>query len=141
MKNAVQVVAMLLETETIKVCSHCERERGIPPEQWHPGANKSHGMCRRHAREAYTAAGIDPATVDQMPDAQFAPDLSEAQGRACHDCERERYGVTREGSHGQCKRHWLAWAQQQGFTEAQIAEVAREVEAGQGWPPDLGARQ
>ena len=141
MKNAAQVVAMLLEVETVRVCSACERERGIPPEPWTPGSTKSHGQCRRHALAAYAEAGMDTAKLAAMPDSAFAPDLSALrEDRACHDCERERYGATREGSHGQCKRHWLAWARQQGFTEAQVAEVVREVEAGQGWPPDLGAR-
>lgn len=141
MKNAAQVVAMLLEMETVKVCSRCERERGIAPEQWHPGANKSHGMCRRHAKQAYADAGMDPSKVDTMPDEQFAPELSEAEERRCSECERERYGGHREGSHGQCKRHWLAWAHQQGFTEAQIADVVQSTEAGHGWPPDLSEKR
>jgi len=148
MKNAANVVDMLIEAEIVRVCMFCEKERGPVPIQ--PGQSKSHGVCRRHipAFVNYSAQGLPAdyqqkmiATMQQKPDTDFAPDLSQAmpeslEDRACMSCAREQ-GTLHDRSYGQCKRHWLEWAKSQGFTDDQIAEVIQTIEAGQGWAPDL----
>jgi len=131
---------MLLETGIVRVCAACEKEFGPLPEQ--PGTRKGHGLCKRHAIASYKEAGLAdmiPA-LEQKPADHFAPDLAarleSQEDRACMTCARER-GTMYDRSYGQCKRHWLEWAKQQGFTDEQIAEIAATVEAGQGWAPDL----
>lgn len=140
MSKALQIVNLMLETQSVRVCASCENERGVKA-KLPPGVHPSHGICRRHAVMGYEKEGLDPNDLNSRPDDHFAPEMQESEVRRCLDCERERYGQPQEGSHGQCKRHWLMWAQKQGFTPDQIAEVIREVEAGQGWPPDLGVGQ
>lgn len=76
MNKATQVVNMLLETQIVRVCSKCEQEHGPVPAA--PGVQKSHGLCRRHALEAYKDAGIPAEKVMAMPPENFAPDLSES---------------------------------------------------------------
>lgn len=148
MKNAANVVDMLLEAEIVRVCMFCEKERGPVPVQ--PGQSKSHGVCRRHTPDfiAYSAQGLPEeakakmlAAYQSKPADYFAPDLSQSmpealEDRACMSCAREQ-GTLHDRSYGQCKRHWLEWAKQQGFTDEQIAEVIQTIEAGQGWAPDL----
>lgn len=148
MKNAANVVDMLLETDIVRVCMFCEKERGPVPVG--PGQSKSHGVCRRHSPDyvRYSAQGMPVEYQDKMiaafnekPDSYFAPDLSQAmpeavEDRACMTCAREQ-GTLHDRSYGQCKRHWLEWAKAQGFTEEQMAEVIKTIEAGQGWAPDL----
>jgi len=76
MQNALNVVNMLLETQIMRVCAQCEQEYGAQPVQ--PGVQKSHGMCRRHALEAYAEAGVPLEMVHSQPDSAFPPDLSES---------------------------------------------------------------
>jgi len=77
MKDAEQVVRLMLEFQIKRVCAKCEQEVGVLPEE--PGVKKGHGMCRRHAVEAYRAAGLDPAQVAAKPDDAFPPDLSQTR--------------------------------------------------------------
>lgn len=77
MKPANQVVNMLLETGTQRVCAACEKEFGPVPAQ--PGTQKSHGICRRHMADAYREAGFPEkvAELEQKPDDNFPPDLAQ----------------------------------------------------------------
>lgn len=78
MNPANQVVNILLETGTNRVCSACEQEFGAAPEQ--PGTQKSHGLCRRHSAIAWREAGFPDkvAELDKKPDDHFAPDMASA---------------------------------------------------------------
>lgn len=76
MKSALSVVNLLLDSPFVRVCSKCEQEFGPVPVE--PGVQKSHGLCRRHALEAYADAGIPLEKVHQQPDSAFPPDLSES---------------------------------------------------------------
>lgn len=76
MKSAVSVVNLLLDAQFVRVCSKCEQEFG--PVQVEPGVQKSHGLCRRHALEAYAEAGVPLEMVHKQPDTAFPPDLSES---------------------------------------------------------------
>ena len=80
MKDAGQIVDMLLETEQVRVCPYCDQEHGI---QVAPGQAKSHGLCcRRHMDTAIKhMAGDNPALQAQMrqlfarkTDADFSPE-------------------------------------------------------------------
>lgn len=77
MNPANQVVSLLLETGTQRVCAACEKEFGAIPDQ--PGMQKSHGLCRRHAADAYRDAGYPEkvAELAQKPDENFAPDVAQ----------------------------------------------------------------
>ena len=84
MNSATNVVDMLLETEFIRVCMYCEKER---PVAVGVGQSKSHGLCRRHAPDYIrdTTQGIPPekqeqmiATISGKPDSAFAPDSSQS---------------------------------------------------------------
>jgi len=77
MKAAEQVVRLMLEVQIKRVCANCEKEFGTLPEE--PGVKKGHGMCRRHAIEAYREAGLDTAQIVAKPDDTFPPDLSQAR--------------------------------------------------------------
>lgn len=76
MRNALNVVNMLLETQNMRVCSACEKEFGTVPVQ--PGVQKSHGLCKRHAYIYYADAGMGREAVDRQDASAFAPDLSES---------------------------------------------------------------
>jgi hypothetical protein len=76
MKSALSVVNLLLDAQIMRVCSACEQEFGPVPAE--PGVQKSHGLCRRHALEAYGNAGVPLEMVHKQPDSAFAPDLSES---------------------------------------------------------------
>ena len=56
MQPAAAIVNLLTETQTIKVCSHCEQEFGtVRPE---PGQSKTNGLCRRHTLAAAGSLGL-----------------------------------------------------------------------------------
>lgn len=65
MKDAAQIVDMLLETEQVRICPYCDQEHNI---QVGPGQAKSHGVCcRKHMDTAINhVSGGDPALQDQM---------------------------------------------------------------------------
>ena len=79
MNPANQVVNILLETGTQRVCAACEKEFGPAPAQ--PGTQKSHGLCRRHMADAYKDAGFPEkiAELPSKPDENFSPDMAQQQ--------------------------------------------------------------
>lgn len=61
--------------------------------------------------------------------------------RACAECEHEHRIVNLPGvrkSHGLCRRHMAKLLREAGIGENEIEAVARVIDVGQGWPPDLG---
>lgn len=78
MKNAANVVNMLLETEIVRVCMYCDQAK---PLQVQPGQHKSHGVCRKHiAQYVRDMSSGDPemeaqlrASLGAKPDSSFAP--------------------------------------------------------------------
>ena len=79
MQPAAAIVNLLTETQTIKVCSHCEQEFGtVRPE---PGQSKTNGLCRRHTLAV--ADSLPPeqkaefiARCAKHPDSVYCPDMS-----------------------------------------------------------------
>jgi hypothetical protein len=74
MKNAEQVVTLMLETQAVRVCAHCDKEH---PLAVGPGQVKSHGICRKHAKVyVESLLGDDPeflANFLAQPDSLFSP--------------------------------------------------------------------
>jgi len=78
MKEAANVVDMLLENEIVRVCMYCDQ---IKPTRVGPGQSKSHGVCRKHIPEyARDMAGGNAemeaklrASLEAKPDSGFAP--------------------------------------------------------------------
>lgn len=78
MKEAANVVDMLLENEIVRVCMYCDQTN---PVRVGPGQSKSHGVCRKHIPQyAKDMAGGNPemeaklrASLEAKPESGFAP--------------------------------------------------------------------
>jgi len=88
MKDAAQIVDMLLETEQVRICPYCDQEHNI---QVGPGQAKTHGVtCKKHLEQHlqhYT--GNDPALMAKFramyaskPDSDFSPEYQPPQPAA-----------------------------------------------------------
>lgn len=66
------LVSSLLEDDLLRVCTECAKKH---PELIPPGAQISHGLCRRHFIELYGEMGQRMAS--NKPDSAFPPDLGE----------------------------------------------------------------
>jgi hypothetical protein len=81
MKDAAQIVSMLLETEQVRVCGSCEDEIG--PMRVGPGQEKTHSYCKRHYLAMFTGGvgpGIDSPLYQKIvarPEDSFPPDLKQ----------------------------------------------------------------
>jgi len=123
-----------------RACVQCEIEHGIYDKS---DPNKSHGSCRRHLEQWAREQGLTDAQVDEImrETKSYPPDLGpvrEALERACSQCEKD-HGIRSHGkSHGLCKRHTIEWAREGGVSEPEIEAIVREVDAGSGFPEDLG---
>lgn len=74
MNAAQQVVTLMLENQTKRVCSACEQEFGKQPVE--PGFQVSHGLCRRHSTAMASDSGLGADFFADKPDDYFPPDMN-----------------------------------------------------------------
>ncbi len=73
--KAEAIVHILLDDEgIIRACSWCEKEFGRRT----PGANVSHGVCKRHLAQQWRSMGYEDKArqIEQRSDSEFPPDLA-----------------------------------------------------------------